>query len=136
MNIPSHPYVLLDRNILCNCHIEAKSNFLLESLAACGEHEKPDLVMYFTVNLAFANYPEQLDETINVPIERNWMHQMQVLPISVESFNMSPSLLQVPKTHKEYINQYQENRKLVEAKEKIIKEPTFNTVLSVMWYTP
>ena len=28
VNIPSHPYVPLDRNILCNCNIEAKSNFL------------------------------------------------------------------------------------------------------------
>ena len=56
VNIPSHPYVLLDRNILCNSDIEAKSNFLLESLAACDEHEKPDLEMYFTINLAFANY--------------------------------------------------------------------------------
>ena len=35
VNIPSHPYVLLDRNFLCNCDIEAKRNFLLESLAAC-----------------------------------------------------------------------------------------------------
>ena len=35
VNIPSHPYVLLDKNILCNCGIEAKSNFLLESLVAC-----------------------------------------------------------------------------------------------------
>ena len=42
-NIPSHPYVLLDRNILCNCDIEAERNFLLESLAACEEHEKQDL---------------------------------------------------------------------------------------------
>ena len=32
VNIPSYPYVLLDRNILCcNCDIEAESNFLLES---------------------------------------------------------------------------------------------------------
>ena len=31
VNIPSHPYVLLDRNILCNCDIEAEDNFLLES---------------------------------------------------------------------------------------------------------
>ena len=46
VNIPSHPYVLLDRNILCNCDIEAESNFLLELLATCGEHEKPDLEMY------------------------------------------------------------------------------------------
>ena len=38
VNIPSHPYVLLDRNILCNCDIEAEDNFLLESLAACGEN--------------------------------------------------------------------------------------------------
>ena len=35
VNIPSHPYVLLDRTILCNCDIEAVSNFLLESLTAC-----------------------------------------------------------------------------------------------------
>ena len=34
-NIPSHPYVLMNRSILCNCHLEAESNFLLESLAAC-----------------------------------------------------------------------------------------------------
>ena len=26
VNIPSHPHVLLDRNILCNCDIEARSN--------------------------------------------------------------------------------------------------------------
>ena len=50
VNIPSHPYVLLERNILCNCDIEAESNFLLESLAACEEPEKPDLEMYFMVN--------------------------------------------------------------------------------------
>ena len=82
VNIPSHSYVLLDRNILCNCVIEAKNNFLLESLASYREHEKPDLEMYFTVNLAFVNYLAQLNETINIPIERNWTHQMQVLPIS------------------------------------------------------
>ena len=55
---------------------------------------------------------------------------MQVLPISIEALNMSPSLLQAPKTLKEYINQYQENRKLMEIKENVIKEPTFNTFLS------
>ena len=29
VDIPSHLYILLDRNILCNCDIEAESNFLL-----------------------------------------------------------------------------------------------------------
>ena len=46
LNIPSHPYVLLNRSILCNCNIEAESNFLLKSLAACGENERPDLEVY------------------------------------------------------------------------------------------
>ena len=125
MNIPSHPYVLLDRNVLCNCDVEAEGYFLLESLAACSKHEKPDLEMYFTINLAFANYLDQLNEKINIPIERNWTHQMQVLPISIEAFNMSPSLLQTPKTLKEYINQHQENRKVMEIKENIIQLQLF-----------
>ena len=35
VKIPSHPYVLVNRNILCNCRIEADNHFLLESIAAC-----------------------------------------------------------------------------------------------------
>ena len=101
-------------------------------MAACGEqeNENSDLEMYFTVNLAFAKYLDQLDETIDVPIERNFMHQMHVLPISVEPFQMSQNLMQAPKTLEEYINQYQENRRSLNMKEKKIKEPTFNTFLS------
>ena len=56
VNIPSHPYVLLERDILCGCNIEAKNNFLIESLASCREHERPDLEMYFTANLAVINH--------------------------------------------------------------------------------
>ena len=37
IKIPSHPYVLVNRSILCNCGIEAENNFLLESLAACHD---------------------------------------------------------------------------------------------------
>ena len=55
---------------------------------------------------------------------------MHVLPISIEPFYMSQSLLQAPKTLKEYIDQYQENRKSLDIKEKMTKEPTFNTFLS------
>ena len=36
LEIPSHPYVLLNRTVLCNCIIEVESNFLLESIAACN----------------------------------------------------------------------------------------------------
>ena len=48
INIPGHPYVLMNWSILCNCNIEAESNFLLESLAACeGQETKTDLEMHF-----------------------------------------------------------------------------------------
>ena len=85
--------------------------------------------MYFMVNLAFLNYLDQLNETINIPIERNWTHQMQVLPFSLEVFNINSNLLQVPKTLKELVNQYREKRKLMNLQEKTIKEPKFNAFL-------
>ena len=110
MNIPSHPYVLLDRNILCNCDIKAESNFLLESLATCREHEKPDLEMYFTVYLASVDYLEQLNETITTAINRNWANVRQSIPISFNSFQVSSKLMQVPMMLKDFIEQYQENR--------------------------
>ena len=35
IEIPSPPYILVNRSVLCNYGIEAENNFLLESLAAC-----------------------------------------------------------------------------------------------------
>ena len=69
INIPGHPYVLMNQSILCNCNIEAESNFLLESLAACeGPETKTDLEMHFTVNLAFVNYFYDTIEELGIPI--------------------------------------------------------------------
>ena len=110
VNIPSHPYVLLDRNVLCNCDIEAESNFLLESLAACRECEKPDLEMYFTVNLAFVDYLEELNESMRTPITRNWTSFKQTLPVSLESCQLDCKLLHAPVMLSDFIGQYQENR--------------------------
>ena len=113
MNIPSHLYVLLDRNILCNCDIEAEDNFLLESLGACRENSIQKLEMFFTVNLAFLDHLEDLTEVLDTPIDRNWMHDKQILPISLESFQNNSSLLQAPTPLKDYIKQFQEhNNKL------------------------
>ena len=73
INIPSHSYVLLNRSILCNCDLEAESNFLLESLAACENFEtKTDLIMYFSVNLAFLNYLGDMVESITSSVSTNW----------------------------------------------------------------
>ena len=72
IEIPSHPYVLANRSILCNCDIQAENNFLLESLAKCHD-TNTNLVMHFTVNTAFTNYIDQvnLTEDLKFPILTN-----------------------------------------------------------------
>ena len=89
----------MNRSILCNCNIEAESNFLLESLAACeGSETKADLEMHFTINLAFVNYFGDMIEELGIPVLRNWTTQEQILPLSLDTFEISPILLNVPKT--------------------------------------
>ena len=111
VNIPSHLYVLLDRNILCNCDIEAEDNFLLESLAASGENNIQKLEMFFTVNLAFLDHLEDLPEVLDTPIDRNWMHDKQILPVFLESFGINSHLLQATKTLKDFIKLFLEHNK-------------------------
>ena len=97
ISIPSHPYVLMNRGILCTCDVEAESNFLLESLAAC-EVSETDLEMHFTINLAFVNYFNDIIEELGIPVSCNWTTQEQILPLSRETFEISPNLLNAPKT--------------------------------------
>ena len=110
MNIPHHPYILLDQNILCNCDIEAESNFSLESLAACNEDKRPDLEMYFTVNLAFIDYLEQLNDTLTIPINRNWTNVKQPILISLDSFQIRSKLMHTPMMLKDFMEHYRDNR--------------------------
>ena len=107
---------------MCNCDIEAESNFLLKSLSACGDNEKPDLEMYFTVNLEFVDYLDQLKETIDTPIIIYWKNQEQILPIALKSIEINSSLLQASKMLKEYVNQYREKRKSLDSQEKPMKK--------------
>ena len=82
IKIPSHPYVLVNRSVLCNCGTEVENHFLLESLAACQDTNSK-LVMYFTVNTAFSNYLDQfhnLTESLEFLIIKNKTTFEQVLP--------------------------------------------------------
>ena len=80
VKIPSHPYVLVNRSILCNCGIEADSHHLLESLAACNK-KLSKLTMYFTINLAFSNYLELMPNiTDQLTINRGKTNYEQPLP--------------------------------------------------------
>ena len=50
--VPSHNYVLVNRSMLCNCHMESGLTYLLKSIAFC-EGASADFTMFFALNLAF-----------------------------------------------------------------------------------
>ena len=81
VNIHSHPYVLANRSILCNCRIEADNHHLLESIASCNK-KITKLIMYFTINLAFTNYLDILPNlTESLTLIRDRTHNEQPIPI-------------------------------------------------------
>ena len=108
VRIPSHLYVLINRNVLCNCGIDADTHFLLESLAAC-HNANLKLVMYFTVNAAFVNYLDlftNITESLKIPIIRNKTTFEQTLPISLNISKFDSELLTAPKNLQDFIHQY------------------------------
>ena len=85
VKIPSHPYVLVNRSVLCNCGIEVDNHYLLESLAAC-DNRNSKLTMYFTINTAFANYLNMFPnftESLQVLLIKNRTTYKQILPINL-----------------------------------------------------
>ena len=111
IEIPSRPYVLLNRTVLYNCIIEAESNFLLESIAACDpERDFIDLEMYFVANTALLNYFDELISTLDIPFLHNVTRQEHVLPISLESDDFDEELLSAPKTLRELVDKYKQRK--------------------------
>ena len=123
VNIPGHPYILMNQSILCG-NIEAESNFLLESLAVCeGPDAKTDLEMHFTVNLAFMNYFDDILENLGKHISLNWTTQEQILPISLETFEINPRLINAPKTLQDLAVQYRNKKNILDKKERNSDKP-------------
>ena len=114
VKILSHPYVLVNRSVLCNCRKEVENNFLLESLAACHDTES-GLIMYFTVNTAFVNYLDSLDnltDSLKFPILLNRTTYEQTLHISLKSFDFNSELLKAPKMLKDFALQFQHKKEI------------------------
>ena len=113
IEIPSHPYVLVNRSVVCNCGIEAENNFLLESLAACHDGNTK-LVMYFT------NYINQFNlmEELEAPILTNKTTFEYTLPVFLNKNTFDDTLLSAPLTLKEYINQYNHDSEISDLKER------------------
>ena len=97
VKILSHPYVLVNRSVLCNCGMEADNHYLLESLAAC-DNSNSKLIMYFMINTAFANYLDMFPnftESLQVPLIKNKTTYIQILPINLNISGFNKTLLHV-----------------------------------------
>ena len=118
----------MNQSILCNCNIVVESNFLLESLAACeGPKTKTDLEMHFTINLAFVNYFDNIIEELGIPISQNLTTQEQILPLSLETFEINPNLINAPKTLQDLAIQYRNKKNILDKKDQELDKPEENS---------
>ena len=105
VKIPSHLYVLVNRNVLCNCGIEADNHYLLESLAAC-DNKDYDLAMYFTFNMTFTNYLGMPPHFTIPSLIRDRTTYEQPLPVNLTFPAFDISLKGAPTTLKSFMHSY------------------------------
>ena len=118
VKIPSHPYVLVNRSVLCNCGIEADNHYLLESIATCDNRDSK-LVMYFTINMAFANYLDMFPNlTDSFQLIKDRTTYEQPLPINLSIPDFDSSLLHAPTNLKSFMHDYAKNKEIFDLKER------------------
>ena len=120
VRIPGHPYILINRSVLCNCGIKADNHYLLESLAAC-DNMNSKLIMYFTINTAFANYLDMLPnltESLEFPIIRNRTMFEQILPISLNISKFDTVLLTASTDLKTFISSYTRQKEIFDLQQR------------------
>ena len=104
VKIPSHPYVLVNRSVLCNCGIVADNHHLLELLAACDK-KCTKLTMYFTINLAFTNYLDLMPNiTEQLTLNRGKTSYKQPLPVYLNISHFDNSLSNRPGKLKDFVD--------------------------------
>ena len=72
------------------------------------------------------NYFEDLLEEPNKPISRNWTTQEQILLISLKMFEISPKLINAPKTLRELVIQYKGKKNMLDKEEQDLEKPETN----------
>ena len=118
VKIPSHPYVLVNRSVLCNCGIEADNHYLLESIAAC-DNRNSNFIMYFTINMAFANYLDVFPNlTESFPLIKDRTIYEQTLPLNLSVSSFDKSLLHASTNIKDFIEGYAKDKEIFDLKER------------------
>ena len=127
VKIPSHPYVMVNRSVLCNCGIEVDNHYLLESLAAY-DNKISKLTMYFTINTAFTNYlvmSPNLTDSLQIPLIKNRTTYEQTMPITLNVSKFDRSLLHVSMDLKDFMGCYTKRKEIFDLQER--HDSTFNT---------
>ena len=129
VKIPSQPPALVNRSVLCNCGIEADNHYLLESIAAC-DNKISNLVMYFTINMAFTNYLNllpNLTKTSHLIKDRTTYEQP--LPINLSFPDFDSSLQHAPTNLKNFMHNYANDKEIFDLKERHVStvEPLNNS---------
>ena len=118
VKIPSHPYLLVNRSGLCNCGIEADNHYPLESIVTC-DNKNSNLVMYFTINMAFTNYLDMLPNLTNPSqLIKDRTTYEQPLPINLSIQDFDSSLQHTPTTLKDYMHNYARNKEIFDLKQR------------------
>ena len=87
--LPTSPYALVSRNILCHCHLQIGLTYLLKTIAACNASETP--VLEHTANLAFMDYYATFWN--NTPVEAPSIspHNSTLFPVYLEDYSQDPA---------------------------------------------
>ena len=91
---------------------------LLESIAACDNRDSK-LVMYFTINIAFANYLDMcpnLTDSFQLINDRTMYEQP--LPINLNIPDFDSSLLHASTNLKNFVQDYTKNKEIFDLKER------------------
>ena len=83
--------------------------------------------MHFTINLAFVNYFDDMIEELGIPVSQNWTTQEQTLPLSKETFEINPNLINTPKTLRDLAIQYRNKKNILNKKEQELENPEENS---------
>ena len=122
---PSYPYVLINMSVLCNCGIEADNHYLLKSTAAC-DNRGSKLVVYFTINMAFANYLDMFPNlTDSFPLIKNRTTSEQPLPINISIPDFDRSLLHAPTNLKSFVQEYTRNKEIFGLEERHVSRTLY-----------
>ena len=66
-------------------------------------------------------------EELGMSISRNWTTQEQILPLSLEMFEINPNLIDAPKTLRDLAIQYKNKKNILDKKEQELDKPKENS---------